>query len=71
MAAAPNLEVMNEHEGLQEVLEPNIAQEPIQGIFIFSTWNIERKLATIVSSRIWENCRIILFSKSCKELSLR
>uniref|UniRef100_A0A8C5WXC7 G/T mismatch-specific thymine DNA glycosylase n=1 Tax=Laticauda laticaudata TaxID=8630 RepID=A0A8C5WXC7_LATLA len=30
MAAAPNLEVMNEHEGLQEVLEPNIAEEPIQ-----------------------------------------
>ncbi|XP_058045713.1 G/T mismatch-specific thymine DNA glycosylase isoform X2 [Ahaetulla prasina] len=30
MAAAPNLEVMNEHEGLQEDLEPNIAQEPIQ-----------------------------------------
>ncbi|ETE69541.1 G/T mismatch-specific thymine DNA glycosylase [Ophiophagus hannah] len=30
MAAAPNLEVMNEHEGLQDVLEPNIAEEPIQ-----------------------------------------
>uniref|UniRef100_A0A2D4F5F4 G/T mismatch-specific thymine DNA glycosylase n=1 Tax=Micrurus corallinus TaxID=54390 RepID=A0A2D4F5F4_MICCO len=30
MAAAPNLEMMNEHEGLQDVLEPNIAEEPIQ-----------------------------------------
>ncbi|XP_026582428.1 G/T mismatch-specific thymine DNA glycosylase isoform X1 [Pseudonaja textilis] len=30
MAAAPDLEVMNEHEGLQEVLEPNIAEEPFQ-----------------------------------------
>uniref|UniRef100_A0A2D4LFE9 G/T mismatch-specific thymine DNA glycosylase n=3 Tax=Micrurus TaxID=8634 RepID=A0A2D4LFE9_9SAUR len=30
MALAPNLEVMNENEGLHEVLEPNIAEEPIQ-----------------------------------------
>lgn len=39
MAAASNLELMNEHEELQEDLEPNIAQEPIQGIFggFFST----------------------------------
>lgn len=40
MAAAPNLEVMNEHEGLQEGLEPNIAQEPIQGIYFFSPLEI-------------------------------
>ncbi|KAM6436573.1 G/T mismatch-specific thymine DNA glycosylase isoform 1-T1 [Liasis olivaceus] len=30
MAAAPNLEMMNEQEALQGVLDPNIVQEPIQ-----------------------------------------
>ncbi|KAM6436574.1 G/T mismatch-specific thymine DNA glycosylase isoform 2-T2 [Liasis olivaceus] len=32
MAAAPNLEMMNEQEALQGVLDPNIVQEPIQAV---------------------------------------
>ncbi|XP_048356302.1 G/T mismatch-specific thymine DNA glycosylase isoform X1 [Sphaerodactylus townsendi] len=30
MAASPNMEMMNEQEALQEVLEPNCIQEPVQ-----------------------------------------
>lgn len=32
MTASPDMEMMNEQQTLQEVLDPNCIQEPVQGI---------------------------------------